>query len=123
MIHYTTKSLRSISLSPLFRLLLWLLDYSGAQILNELLQNADDAGATAFKVMIDKRTSLPNSSLLSPAMANWTGPALYAFDDKSFSPEDFASIQRVGDGLKRGNPTKTGQVIRRGSTTVRHIGH
>ena len=86
-------------------------DYSGAQILNELLQNADDAGASVFKVLYDRRTSPhATATLLSPSMIHWAGPALYAFDDASFRPEDFASIQRVGDGRKRGDPTKTGQV-------------
>ena len=82
-------------------------DYSGAQILNELLQNADDAGASSFKILFDRRNAAhPTESLLAPAMALWSGPALYAFDDASFRPDDFASIQRVGDGLKRGDPTK-----------------
>ncbi len=98
-------------------------DYSGAQILNEQLQNADDAGATVFKVLYDKRdlgTSSPSSTLLSPEMAKWMGPALYAFDDAVFQPDDFVSIQQVGDGLKRGDPTKTGQ-FGLGFNSVYHV--
>ena len=31
------------------------------------------------------------------------------FDDAEFNAEDYDSIQRVGDGTKMGDPTKTGQ--------------
>ena len=41
------------SLVPILRGILR--DYSGSQILKELLQNADDAGATRFFVCLDKR--------------------------------------------------------------------
>ena len=73
-------------------------DYSGAQLLNELLQNADDAGAREFKVLLDCRQGVhPATSLISPALVGCQqGPALYQFDEAAFSPEDFASIQRVG---------------------------
>ena len=84
-------------------------DYGGHQICQELLQNADDAGASKFIILLDKRTNVYNhDSLLSDSMKHFQGPALYQFDDVSFKREDFASIQRIGDGLKRGDPTKTG---------------
>ena len=83
-------------------------NYSSAQTLNELLQNADDAGSTQFKVLVDSR-SFGTRSLLSPKLAHTQGPALYQFDDSQFNPEDYESIQRVGDGAKMGDPTKTGQ--------------
>jgi hypothetical protein len=88
-------------------------NYSSAQVLNELLQNADDAGSTQFKVLISERT-FGTASLLSPALAHTQGAALYQFDDAQFDPDDYESIQRVGDGTKMGDPTKTGQVRRRG---------
>ena len=74
-----------------------------------MLQNADDAGATEFKVLISSQT-FGTSSLLSPALSGTQGPALYQFDDAEFNPDDYESIQRVGDGIKMGDPTKTGQV-------------
>ncbi len=96
------------SLVPILRGILR--DYSGSQILKELLQNADDAGATRFFVCLDKRKNAYNcKSLLSREMGEFQGPSLYAFDDVEFKEIDYASIQRVGDGLKRGDPTKTGQ--------------
>ncbi len=86
-------------------------DYGGHQLLNELLQNADDAGASVYKVCLDKRkNAFPSTkSLLTPQLENFQGPALYQFDNATFNEVDFESIQRVGDGLKRGDPTKTGQ--------------
>lgn len=83
-------------------------NYSSAQVLNEMLQNADDAGSKEFKVLIDSR-SFGTASLLSPKLAHTQGPALYQFDDAEFNPDDYESIQRVGDGTKMGDPTKTGQ--------------
>ena len=47
----------------------------GPGILSELIQNADDAGATVVKVMLNRRT-YKSSSLLSPKMAEWQGPGL-----------------------------------------------
>jgi hypothetical protein len=83
-------------------------DYSGQQLLNELLQNADDAGATEFAVCFDKRQHA-TETLLSPAMAEFQGPAILQYDNATFKDSDFESIQRLGDGLKHGDPTKTGQ--------------
>jgi sacsin len=96
-------------------------NYSSAQLLNEMLQNADDAGSTEFKVLLDGRTSAHGTrSLLSPALAHAQGPALYQFDDAEFNPEDYESIQRVGDGTKMGDPTKTGQ-FGLGFNSVYHV--
>ncbi|KAJ1454941.1 hypothetical protein M885DRAFT_441635, partial [Pelagophyceae sp. CCMP2097] len=82
-------------------------DYGAPQLLNEQLQNADDAGARVFKVLLsDKRHA---TNCISPALAKWQGAALYVFDDAEFGADDFVSIQHVGDGVKRGDPTKTGQ--------------
>jgi sacsin len=48
----------------------------GPNIINELIQNADDAGATRVSVLYNSCT-YGTSSLLSPAMAKWQGPSLY----------------------------------------------
>ncbi len=78
-------------------------DYGGHQLLNELLQNADDANAKRFCVCFDKRRSAyQTESLISPGLAAFQGPAIIQFDDATFKEADFESIQRVGDGLKRG---------------------
>lgn len=61
-----------------------------------------------FKVVLSSQ-SHACGKLVSPGLARWQGAALYVFDDAVFSEADFESIQRVGDGVKRGDPTKTGQ--------------
>ena len=43
-------------------------NYSPAQLLNELLQNADDAGSTTFKVLVSAQ-NFGTTSLLAPAPA------------------------------------------------------
>ena len=92
---------------------------AAAQLLNEMLQNADDAGSSEFKVLLSART-FGTASLLSPALADMQGAALYQFDDAQFRPDDYESIQRVGDGTKLGDPTKTGQ-FGLGFNSVYHV--
>jgi hypothetical protein len=85
-------------------------DYQGSQLIDELLQNADDASAKLFTILFDRRQHVyQSSSLLSPSLSAFQGPALYQYCDSSFTDEDFRSIQRIGEGLKRGDTTKTGQ--------------
>ena len=85
-------------------------EYGGSQILREFLQNADDAGAKQFKVLLDIRhRGYETRSLLQPSLVEFQGASLYCYDDVEFKEQDYVSIQRVGDGLKRGDPTKTGQ--------------
>jgi sacsin len=48
----------------------------GPHIISELIQNADDAGANRVCIMYSDVT-FGSSSLLSPAMSKWQGPALY----------------------------------------------
>ena len=71
----------------------------GLGIIHELVQNADDAGATRVKFVLDESTH-GRSSLLSPAMAAWQGPALYSYNDAQFSPHDFKNICSIGSNAK-----------------------
>ena len=77
-------------------------------ILKELVQNADDAGATEIHFIYDPRTH-PTSRLLSKNWKELQGPALCVYNDKPFSEEDLEGIQRLGIGSKTEDPTKTGQ--------------
>ena len=81
-------------ISPLTATLRGILrDYGGHQICQELLQNADDAGAKQFKILLDKRTNVyGKSSLLDPMMADFQGAALFQYDDVSFNSRDFQSM-------------------------------
>ncbi|KAG0589167.1 hypothetical protein KC19_1G000400 [Ceratodon purpureus] len=80
----------------------------GTTILKELIQNADDAGATRVSFCLDHRRHGTDTLAYGP-LAEWQGPALLAFNDAQFSEEDFESISRIGDSKKRGQAWKTGR--------------
>lgn len=86
-----------------------LLNYpEGTTVLKELIQNADDAGATKVRLCLDRRNH-GTESLLSDKLAQWQGPALLAYNDAVFSEEDFVSISRIGGSGKHGQAWKTGR--------------
>ncbi|TKY69100.1 Sacsin protein [Spatholobus suberectus] len=71
----------------------------GPGTLFELVQNAEDAGASEVIFLLDK-SHYGTSSILSPEMADWQGPALYCFNDSVFSPQDLYAISRIGQESK-----------------------
>ncbi|KAL1500259.1 hypothetical protein AB1Y20_012927 [Prymnesium parvum] len=87
-----------------------LVNYPEGAILKEMVQNADDAGATTFRVLLDCRTH-PSSTLLGPALAAFQGPALLTYNDAVFTDTDFQSIQHIGGSRKTESEarTKTGR--------------
>lgn len=80
----------------------------GTTVLKELIQNADDAGATRICLCLDRR-SHGSGSLLSETLKQWQGPSLLAFNDAVFTEEDFVSISRIGGSSKQGQASKTGR--------------
>ena len=80
-------------------------------VLKELVQNADDAGAKEVKFMLDMRRVTPENSrkLLHDNMRAWQGPALWVYNDASFSEDDFRNIMLLGGGTKRTTPGKIGR--------------
>ncbi|XP_042978918.1 sacsin isoform X3 [Carya illinoinensis] len=80
----------------------------GPGILFELVQNAEDAGASEVTFLLDK-TQYGTSSVLSPEMADWQGPALYCFNDSVFSPQDLYAISRIGQESKLEKPFAIGR--------------
>ena len=82
--------------------------YDGSQLLSELLQNCDDAKATRAMFILDRR-SFGSATVLTPEMARFQGPALVHWSNSIFAPENFDAIQRIGNGSKKFDPTKTGR--------------
>ncbi|KAK2849709.1 hypothetical protein Q7C36_008492 [Tachysurus vachellii] len=80
----------------------------GGQILKELIQNADDAGASKTVFIYDERR-YGTDSVWNPALGKYQGPALYAFNDADFTEEDWEGIQRAGRSIKHDDPTKVGR--------------
>ena len=84
-------------------------DYAtGSDIFKELLQNADDAQATEVKFLIDWREH-PKSSLFTDELASWQGPALIAYNNATFSDQDFEHICELAGETKMKDPLKTGR--------------
>ena len=84
-------------------------DYGDSiDVFKELIQNADDAGATEVKFLIDWRAH-DTRKLLTKGMAKWQGPALYAYNNKTFSDEDLENICKVAGATKRQDHTKIGR--------------
>ncbi|CAN1168841.1 SACS [Linum perenne] len=80
----------------------------GPGILFELVQNAEDAGASEVIFLLDK-TQYGTSSVLSPEMSDWQGPALYCFNDSIFTPHDLYAISRIGQESKLEKPFAIGR--------------
>ena len=95
---------------PLTRRISCLLEEYGEidDVFKELIQNADDAEAGVIKFLIDWRQH-KTEHLLKPEMAPWQGPALYVYNDKTFSDQDFDSICELEGATKRRNPAKIGR--------------
>ena len=77
-------------------------------IFKELIQNADDAGATEVSFVIDSRISDKNS-LLDPGMAKCQGKALWAYNNAIFQESDFQNLQKLGGQTKRDISEKIGR--------------
>ncbi|CAM4607993.1 unnamed protein product [Leuciscus chuanchicus] len=87
--------------------------------MTELIQNADDAGASRVVFIHDER-HYETQSLWTEELGKYQGPALYAFNDAVFTEEDWEGIQRVGRSIKQDDPTKVGR-FGIGFNSVYHI--
>jgi len=78
-------------------------DYNSGQVIQELLQNCDDARARNVVFILDKREQCCDmgTSALGRAMEPFVGPALIQYDDAIFLEKDFASLQYTGDSRKK----------------------
>ena len=76
--------------------------------LQELIQNADDAGATEVKFLYD-HNSYGSDSLVSPQLSKFQGPALYTFNNAKFKAEDWEGIQNIMESSKKEDQLKVGR--------------
>ncbi|KAE9364465.1 hypothetical protein N431DRAFT_474055 [Stipitochalara longipes BDJ] len=88
-------------------------DYpAGGTVLRELLQNADDAGATEVRFILDEKTypvEDPAQELIDPDLEQYQGPALLAYNNAVFTDTDFENLSRLGDSLKLHDGSTTGK--------------
>src|SRR6218665_996355 len=97
---------------PLTRRLQTLLgDYTdGLDVLKELVQNADDAGATEIRLLYDERSNEDaQTSLLDNGMKDLQGPALWTYNDAVFTDNDFESIIKLSGATKDSVTEKIGR--------------
>jgi len=87
--------------------------------LQEIIQNADDAGAKTVKFYLDSRQH-GRTSLVHPDLAPFQGPALLAYNDAQFTSEDWEGIQNLQRSIKAEDPFKVGK-FGIGFNSVYHI--
>ena len=88
-------------------------------IYQEIIQNADDAGAKTVKFYLDSRQH-GRTSLVHPDLAPYQGPALLAYNDAQFTDEDWEGIQNLQRSIKAEDPFKVGK-FGIGFNSVYHI--
>ena len=82
----------------------------GLGAFNEFLQNADDAGARSFAVLLATAgAGAAEGELLHPALEAFEGPALYFYNSATFSERDFASISSIGLSGKGADASSIGR--------------
>ncbi|KAH7311155.1 sacsin-like protein, partial [Rhexocercosporidium sp. MPI-PUGE-AT-0058] len=88
-------------------------DYpAGGTVLRELLQNADDAGATEVRFILDERTypvKDPDQEFINPSLEQYQSPALLAYNNAIFTDTDFENLSRLSNSLKLHDGSTTGK--------------
>ncbi|KAG0025279.1 hypothetical protein BGZ81_007291, partial [Podila clonocystis] len=83
-------------------------DYGPDNIFTEYLQNAADAGATEFSIMLDHQ-SYDCEGTLNEKMKGGQGPALLIWNNAEFTQQDFEGLRKMAMGSKRHDPEKIGR--------------
>ena len=82
----------------------------GFSVPKELIQNADDAGATEVRFLYDERTNEDAMTcLIDEGMKECQGPALWVYNDAEFRDEDFENITKLNGGTKEQENGKIGK--------------
>lgn len=76
-------------------------------IIKEILQNADDAGASWLRVLWDDRDATAQAG--EPRLARLLGRALLFASDQRFTDADLRAIRRIGESSKSELGPKTGR--------------
>eukprot|EP00057_Strongylocentrotus_purpuratus_P022687 XP_011677161.1 PREDICTED: sacsin-like [Strongylocentrotus purpuratus] len=109
-----------ISVPPLVDYLKTILrEYSDGQIIKELVQNAEDAGANTVKFLYDVRHH-GTETLYLDSLAPYQGPALYSFNNAKFKKADWNGIQTPARSKKKTDRLKVGR-FGIGFNSVYHI--
>ena len=74
----------------------------------EIIQNADDAGARTVKFFLDHRQH-GTESVVKRDLAKHQGPALLAYNDAQFTEKDWEGIQNLQRSCKKEDPFKVGK--------------
>ena len=76
----------------------------------ELIQNADDAGATEVKFLFDSRdNAFGTTSLINVGLSKFQGPALYVYNNGLFKEQDWIGIESIMQGSKKKDPVAAGR--------------
>ena len=82
----------------------------GFAVLKELVQNADDAGATEVRFLYDERANNDAMThLLDEGMKECQGPALWVYNDAEFTEKDFENIEKLSGATKEHHSEKIGK--------------
>ena len=74
------------------------------------MQNADDAGASEVKFLLDARPSAyRGNQLFNAEMERFQGAALYAQNNAVFTSKDWAGIEKPYQSIKANDPMKVGR--------------
>ena len=77
-------------------------------IVQELIQNADDAQATEVGFLIDWRHH-PTDDVMFDNFEKYQGPALYAWNDAVFKKKDWLSLGKINQSSKEEDVLKVGR--------------